>query len=318
MVKPILKEYEKPEKLEPIFEVIKQQKDYSISNMRVSCLENGNEYSETVHRIRVKIFYGVLMKLKDGRKIHVAGQNVKSLPLLKTSPDTLIRSDYTYDTLKRLVTRFLKAWDHQLTSPTSWTYDMHYTYNGKDTLPSKVTFYYYEDQNFHSHDTIFLSYNTLGQLTRDSVVGDSSFFNRVVKYSYSGNLIFLDYTELGQPPFLETIHPGYLNSNLVYEVDTSNLGTQNNSFTYDNHPNPLYKISLTHPTSDNTYDNEFEQNNNKTEEIIAEGRPTSPLQPIKHNKYTYTYRTDGYPLTVIIKDLLHPTYIDYKAYYIYQ
>ena len=42
-----------------------------------------NEYAETVHKIRNKIFYGVLIKLKDGRKIHSAGQNVKSLPLLK-------------------------------------------------------------------------------------------------------------------------------------------------------------------------------------------------------------------------------------------
>jgi hypothetical protein len=42
-----------------------------------------NEYQETSHRNRFKIFYGLLIKLKDNTTIQVTGQNIKSLPVFK-------------------------------------------------------------------------------------------------------------------------------------------------------------------------------------------------------------------------------------------
>ena len=231
--------------------------------------------------------------------------------------DSVIRYDYTYDNSKRLATRIIKSWQG-LWSPSIETIYLKYTYLGTDALPVKVTFIEYIDQNLYSLDTMFISYNSSHQLTRDSIVGDSSYHTQVVKYQFPGSSILLNFTPLGQPPLIETIHPTYSNGNLVGEIDTSNVGTQNNFFTYDNHPNPLYKVSLSHPTSDNTYDNEFEQPNNMTEESLSESHAGSPIQPAEHKKYIFTYRNDGYPLTMLTKDLLNPTYTDYKSFFIYQ
>ena len=41
------------------------------------------EYSQTVHRNTVKVFHGLLLKFRDGKKIQVVGQNVKRVSDLK-------------------------------------------------------------------------------------------------------------------------------------------------------------------------------------------------------------------------------------------
>jgi hypothetical protein len=52
-------------------------------NKRTIKTNDISEYFETIHRNRFKVFYGLLLKLKDNKTIQVSGQNIKLLPDLK-------------------------------------------------------------------------------------------------------------------------------------------------------------------------------------------------------------------------------------------
>ena len=233
--------------------------------------------------------------------------------------DTIISFAYSYDNLKRITKKDIRSIISFATPGNPSVIEIFhfkFLYNGTDTLATQMPFTFDDDQ-VHDNDTIFLSYNANGQMLRDSITGDSSFFSGVTRFQYVGNTIISYYTDIGQPMLIENRQNTYSNGDLVRERISSSAETKDNLYTYDLHPNPLYRTTLRFPiiTGGNVFDPQ--QSHNLTQTNLQTTNSSGPQNPEKY-LYTYTYRPDGYPLSVIIHNLFDPTYPDVKGVYIYQ
>ena len=222
------------------------------------------------------------------------------------TPDTFSINYFTYDNLKRIIRN-----EERDSSATSFIANSQlFFYTGSDTLPTKVILIYdtaaaYTTPYFE-YDTVYLSYNSLGQRIRDSTVSNAlpTFVNR---YQYLPNRIILDNGTLPGAS-VSTFNVTYSNGNIVSQTE-SGVGYTN---IYDNNPNPFYKTYFRSPLLTSLRLEENPQPNNTTETAYGSGASlTNDL------KFIYIYKANGYPATVKGYQVSNPNNY-YKAVFIYK
>lgn len=224
---------------------------------------------------------------------------------LPTGSDTLLRSLFFYDAQKRV----------SMISEYDFTFNelsvINYFYAGTDTLPNKIVMTYGDFINDY-RDTSFFTY-TNGVVSRDSTITfditNNMFFDTRVKvFTPSGNNTLVQSRGyFGYPP----VTPVYqwsgallqtrVNGNLTMQDDTSTYHVKHSfrdhhEAVYDNKTNSFYRIAIPYPI------NEFEMQKNN---IIEEKAWDLPGIHQIHTRYSYIYRSDGYPLTVTISDVIN-------------
>jgi hypothetical protein len=254
------------------------------------------------------------------------------LDTTKTAPlDTMDVSYYSYDNSKRVTVATLYGYDGTGTIKSTEIYK--YSYTGADTLPSKML-ETYSDASEQINSTSFYAYYPG---TRN-VSWDSTIFREinppytfedtsVSRYIYTNDFVTITsefYTSSGQqvnPP--HNIYITKQNGNIVSQRDTiSNAIAESYSCTYDTHKNPYYNVAwynnLSIVSTYKTYPDGFGLNNNVTEINNTSKNLSNPTSiETTHYKYTYTYRADGYPVEIIMKDMgsTYPTTSNKIKYY---
>lgn len=245
--------------------------------------------------------------------------------LVSGSDTTLIR-DFQYDASKRIFKVVQQSIDH-VHSISSFT-EYIYFYNGASANPSMMIDYYFEIVPY-TIDTTWFFYDASGQLIKDTSVENflapTPYLYRrgSATYTNSGNNTFIQagstiFTNI--PPSI-SVHQGtvfktYSNGNIITQTDTSGPGNSivnsgSYMMTYDAMKNPFYKTEVHYPVIGGFNYTEDQQKNNFTE--IKE---TTPVGILYHVKYSYTYRTDGYPMVVRRTDMLDPSF-SRKGFFFY-
>lgn len=241
-------------------------------------------------------------------------------PLLKSyklveGTDTIGRYEYTYDNTGRLTSTHGRRY-------TSGVLETEYNYypvynNTTDSLPKLIS--YYIEDIYNGTDSIkeYFSYSSNWKMTRDSNVQNAL---SPLVYYFNNLSAFLEVTSnFGD---LQHTYQTYSGVNLLNEKDSIWLMNSVNSValfsaSFDTHVNPFFKINVKRPAailaehvaSDFGL---FAQKNNPLEETRS--FPANPFADF-HNLYNYTYRPDGYPISVIITETINGTL--QKGFYTY-
>lgn len=237
---------------------------------------------------------------------------------LPAGADTTSTMLYSYDNQKRIKRK--EYTDHTSTLPFRVIDD--YFYQGADTLPYKAIWWATES-NFIYIDTIFYTYAN-GVVAKDSSIsyeptgmhtvsvetyaisGDNVLAHRVVKV-YNGSVLVEEH--VSDRSFITRRQ----NGNIVEQTNLDDLSDfRYQAVTYNDKRDPLYKTAVPYPVLDELvfgYPKHL-----MTEQIY--GRDNA--NPIYHYLYSYTYRSDGYPLVLRISDAADPGGGNYKAVYIYK
>ena len=223
---------------------------------------------------------------------------------LAAGSDTLLRAIISYDAQKRVVK--VSEYDFVFDELA----EINYFYTGSDTLPYK-SIIYYEEIVTDYRDTIFLSYSN-GIVSKDSTISyditNNIYFGTTVKLFTPGgtNTLVRDRGYFSLP----TTTPDYdmsgallqtrLNGNLIIEDDTSFSGIRHSfrdhtEASYDNKINPFYRITVHYPI--NGFD--VQKNN-----LLEERSWDLPRMHERHLRYSYIYRSDGYPLSVTETEMI--------------
>lgn len=230
--------------------------------------------------------------------------------------DTLLKCSYTYDSQKRI------AESHKLfyeTGAPSYDIVAVFNYNGNDTLHSRID-YRFVDISGGSPDetyTEYFTYDGTGRITQDSIHYVSA-GSRGYHFSYLADHFRVTTS------FQDTVdcYQTRVNGNLITETDTV-FGPGTTDFSvdihnsFDNHPNPFYyteiRRTLDYMPENYLQDEELPAftNNPLSMSSMATGTPTNAEQ----TSFTYTYNTDGYPVTAAIHDLINNDH--FTAYYFY-
>lgn len=214
--------------------------------------------------------------------------------------DTTSKIVYTYDTQKR-VTR------SEMTFSITGDETIEYFYNGNDSLPNKYI-YHWSDASSDYIDTIFVSHAN-GVVSRDSSIEykitTGEFYGTIVHYFIpEGNnmkIINRDYDLPGLTPLdgesSGTLIQTRVNGNITSQDDTAafpvaHFDRAHQTASYDNKINPFYRLEIRYPVLGY---NVTSQRNNLIEEKVWD----DPAFINSHTFCSYTYRADGYPLTVI-------------------
>ena len=223
---------------------------------------------------------------------------------LPPGSDTILKANIFYDAQKRAV----KLTDYNFSFDAQTVID--FFYSGSDTLPYK-SIVYYEEIVTDYRDTIFFWY-TNGMVSRDSTIS-----NDITNNIYFGTTVNI-FTPGGNSTLvrergyfsLPTTTPDYdmssallqtrLNGNLTMEDDTTIFGIKHSfrdhtEASYDNKINPFYKITVHYPI--NGFD--VQKNN-----LIEERSWDLPRVHERHIRYSYIYRSDGYPLSVTETEMI--------------
>ena len=239
---------------------------------------------------------------------------------LAPGSDTVARARFFYDTEKR-VTMYTDEdyrWGPQFTEVTR------YFYNGSDTLPYKAVVNYSDFVNDYS-DTIFLFYNGV-VVAKDSTITHDITNNvfwgtAVIVFTPNGNNTFIQSRAYNNPQpsspdfqWSGMIMQTRVNGNITQQDDTTTASVVytdrlHHQVSYDNKINPIYRTQIHYPII-NGYKH---QHKNNTIEARAWDIPG---QFEDHDRYDYIYRSDGYPLSVTITNVLNPASKS-KAVYIY-
>jgi hypothetical protein len=178
-------------------------------------------------------------------------------------------------------------------------------YNGAETLPYKVVELNQEDVAYV--DTTFYTYSN-GFVSLDSslnyvVSSQRWLYTNVIAFSVTGNKVFVRIKDIYRFSTYEdsaTLTITRQNGNIIMQQDPNNTITENIQMTYDNKVNPFYRGDIHYPIYYEHLFNSFNaQKNNPLEQSFSIGSSTSRI------KYQYTYRSDGYPLTVTKTDLTY-------------
>jgi hypothetical protein len=215
--------------------------------------------------------------------------------------DTLLKIVYTYDAEKRLKGYFLSdGVDYQT---------VEVFYSGAEIFPYKTVSFWSNFADVY-RDTIFYSY-TNGLVSKDSMIeynnGTNQLFSIEARmFSAIGNnsvIQFRRYLTRGSPPDYEangTVFKTYQNENIVVQDDStySTIGfayDKHQEVKYDNKINPFYKaLPIHYPI---LYYWLIAQPNNPIENISWENPGYQ-----EHLIYSYSYRQDGYPISVKVID----------------
>jgi hypothetical protein len=225
---------------------------------------------------------------------------------------------FYYDNLNRII--LCDRYDSLYTAP--WVHDK-YFYNSSETLPYKIT----RQENWSGSstsvfDTAYFVYDLNGKLLKDSVISHFlnnpgyTYYASASSYTLNNNICTImerDYTnQNGSVDTSLTIYNCRFitgNDKLTYQtymtgdqIDTGVIYT----FTYDNHPNPLYKPRFSNtPLTWWSYGRNDRgcriweiQKNNCTAYNSQYIYPPVPVI----SSYTYTYRNDGYPIEAVVNN----------------
>lgn len=237
---------------------------------------------------------------------------------LPVGADTTSTFLFSYDDQKRITRK--EYTDHTSTLP--FRIIDNYFYNGTDMLPYKAVEWVTES-NFIYIDTVFYTYAN-GIVAKDSIISYSANGYRSVSVE--------TYTISGDNVFAHKVLKVYDNSVMVemHETDRSFIARRQNgniveqtnvdessdfryqAVTYNDKPDPFFKTEVTYPILDELIFGAPKYL--MTEQIYG----LDNANPKFHYLYTYTYRSDGYPLTKRIADAADPGGGKYKGVYFYK
>ena len=242
--------------------------------------------------------------------------------------DTMSVSLFEYDNRGRLTTQTVFEKDVTLPPTLAFHYGSktRFFYNGNDSFPSKTI-----DSSRNSlesvNDTTYYFYLN-GGVVKDSSrtrYADPTGFETasidVRDYTSNGSNTTvtqkIDYTlnpATWPPPCPATTNyvKTYVNGNITSEIGSysscSGIGTSESHFIYDNKPNPFYPLRIPYPILDGKSIGAVQKNN-----IIESG--TFSLGD--NFRYSYTYRSDGYPLVVRVYEVTDPANA-WKGIFVYK
>jgi hypothetical protein len=241
--------------------------------------------------------------------------------------DTMTVGTFDYNNSGRLIGENIVTKDQNAPPTTTFPFFEKYTYlyNNNETLPYKVIV---SHRSFldDGYDTAYLFYMN-GIVIRDSIRSRyidalSNIYESIAVNLYTNNgnntQITQYRTQTLNPPAWPPPCPGtmnyqktYVNGNIISEVgnytDCSGIGTSEANLVFDNRPNPAYPYRIPYPVLDGFLAGT--QKNNPVESWSSVG--------IDWYKYSYTYRSDGYPLIVRAYEVTNPTNA-WKGLYIYK
>lgn len=216
---------------------------------------------------------------------------------LLSGSDTLVVFNYMYDASKRVIGT--TEVDYDSSGNIDGLTQTDFFYNGIDTFPNKVVSqdFILPGNTLNGKETYYYAYSN-GKLVYDSAAS----WTGAYIFSYEGNKISKHLESGGE--ILDTLNT-YLtisNGNLISQTfDTAWLSTggfsvERFAFSYDTHPNPFYNK----PNFDITpyfYIEIFSEN------MFYEKNNPIEINADNHEKYVYTYKSNGYPATAIDYDV---------------
>lgn len=254
----------------------------------------------------------VMGKLEDDPVVNVADSTlvwkyVEVDTTLPSGSDTTEWFYFNYDSLKRISRIYnIEGTNIPLTITTD------FFYNGSDTLPFKTVEISREGADAYV-DTCFYTYNSNGLVIKDSsvyydFVTFEPLYRTINKFTITGDNVAVYHREDEYDGTLFNILTEQTgnasivrqNGNISEQVST---GTVINDLyykiNYNNKINPLYRADLHYPVMGG-FGNTFDTKKNLQTSLIV---GSSPSLIFGRYEYTYTFRADGYPLTVEIKDI---------------
>ena len=234
-----------------------------------------------------------------------------------TGNDTTTKITYTYDSGNRIAT--VHRLDYESGSPADdGTYTFEYGTN--DSLPSHMRLEYsdYISPSSSETENEYFFYNNLRVLVKDSQYYNNSGGSATYNFEYLTDHIKLTTN------FEDTLL-SYLvntNGNVTSETDTLTGAFIQDFFfhlqvSFDDHPNPFYFAGLKRVIyyMPESYIDEGLMPAVKNNILEAVSTPSgSPAMP-SHFQYSYTYDSDGYPLTMISNDIINS--VTTKGFYTY-
>ena len=228
---------------------------------------------------------------------------------LFSGQDTLQTSKYFYDNLKRVVK--IEYTEYLPSGPSLLDRSL-YIYNGQDTFATKVieTLFNLPSMSLYNSlppDTGYYTFSN-GNLIKDSIRPFNSFIFRVSNYSYINTQILSSFNSAGNI-FYNYFTPIRVNNNTISQKDSTISSTNyNHTLSYDNNPNPFFNKpagpSLTTYKKSylprEAFYNEIVNAKNNPIEVKEVG--SSPGSTVFQYKCFYTYKSNGYPSIVRIKD----------------
>jgi hypothetical protein len=224
--------------------------------------------------------------------------------------DTVSIYSYTYDNEQRINSVSRIYYNNGIPdSTTLFRYDLYYNGNSKLINEQVVTDFQYGLMNGSVASIDYYAYDISGRLTEDSTS-----YNLLYKYTYSNTYLVCNTTIRNFPNperiITDTVFQTSLNGDITSQIDTANFNISNERYILDNHPNPLAVNGLGKQAIYNIGFITGEQKNNYVE---IDGISAGAIQPEAF--YQYTYRPNGYPASVIKREM---GIYSYTGIYIYQ
>ena len=233
---------------------------------------------------------------------------------LPSGSDTSYKIIFSYDDKNRL----------NLYYSTDYVDDQNveFFYSGNDSLPYKAVGVWTSYGRVY-HDTTFFIYLN-GLVFQDSIIDYDHTTNQFIQaqtrtFTQASSNTFFNYkyydTKGSTVPWKEgssLVVKTYQDGNIISQEDTATSDVfsyaAHEEVKYDSKINPIYKAIPVHYPM--LYYWLIAQKNNPVEEISW----YDPLDP-EHLTYAYSYRQDGYPLTVKVTNMVSPE--GWKGIYIY-
>ena len=252
--------------------------------------------------------------------------------------DTLSVVTYKYDASKRMI-QMLDGQEYGPDAKPSFLDDYSFSYNGNDTVPSKITILS-TTSSFpgFGRDTILYYRDGAGKIIKDSTSGifddasgkittsiESNVYNylsgnRIIRTQISGSDVF------GPFSYQESVTNFYLTltaGNITSQQDTTfidNTATTIEDFNYkfDDKPNPFYRSLRAFTFYPIYYESEFEIQIVPVKNNFLEINHNESMPGLGgfYRSFVYQYRLDNYPVSVIISklsDITNPLSKVYEA-----
>lgn len=246
---------------------------------------------------------------------------LKTYIVLPSNSDTGYKFNYFYDANKRLMRREVLSSYVQATGFSVY-HNTDFFYNGSDSLPYKTILQGgNKADSYHSYVDTSLYFYTNGKLTWDSTIHcrPVSNGNTIIympysynswRYTYNGTNLtaLLDDRDIirGQSKLVVDLFVTQTSPNILTIERHQNIpgnpivSIQRFKITYDNRPNPLYKLNVPTPGYGLVYllvpyRETFPNNVTEFEKIYDNAYSPSPW----HDKIEYTYRADQFPVSAV-------------------
>ena len=237
---------------------------------------------------------------------------------MPSGSDTGMVITISYDDLKRV--KRVEENDHSSTLPFIMTTD--YFYNGTDTLPYKTAWWAIEDTYVY-RDTTFYWYAN-GVVTKDSSVGGTGTHKSIdiQTFAVSANKVMVYRSDKDYEGAL-LVYTSEVYDTITFRKQNGNIAEETSviddvsykryrAMVYNDKPDPFFKTAIHYPVLYMGI-NSYGQRNLWTDEVWGYDAAT----PVRQYRLNYTYRRDGYPLTITGEDVLNPGPNEWKGIYLY-